>query len=341
MEKELKRESSTQPGVVTEETVLHRVEHDEVFGEIKEGGPDYRSVGWIGTAGLMIKTQIGLGVLSFPSVFDTLGLIPGVILLCVIAGITTWSNYIVGTFKLNHRHVYGVDDVGQMLFGRIGKEVLAVAFMGFYIMVTGSAMLSISIAFNALSNHGTCTAGFVAVAFVLVFGLSCIRTLGRIMWLAKIGVVAIIAAVLTVTIAVSLQERPALAPQTGEWKSDYKLVGNPTFAEAIAAISTLIFAYAGTGAFFPIVSEMRDPKQYPRALAVCQTVITAVFLIVGIVVYYYCGSYVASPALGSAGANIKKVAYGIALPGLLVSGVLLAHVCTLILLLLYKALTVS
>lgn len=141
------------------------------------------------------------------------------------------------------------------------------------------------------------------------------------------------------TIAVSIQERPALAPQTGEWKSDYKLVGNPTFAEAIAAISTLIFAYAGTGAFFPIVSEMRDPKQYPRALAVCQTVITVVFLIVGIVVYYYCGSYVASPALGSAGSNIKKVAYGIALPGLLVSGVLLAHVCTSILFLLYKALT--
>lgn len=44
MEKELKRESSTQPGVVTEETVLQRVEHDEVFGEITEGGPDYRSV---------------------------------------------------------------------------------------------------------------------------------------------------------------------------------------------------------------------------------------------------------------------------------------------------------
>ena len=78
----------------------------------------------------MMKTQIGLGVLSFPSVFDTLGIIPGVILLCVIAGITTWSDYIVGVFKLNHRHIYGVDDVGQLLFGPIGKEVLATAFMG-------------------------------------------------------------------------------------------------------------------------------------------------------------------------------------------------------------------
>jgi len=78
----------------------------------------------------MMKTQIGLGVLSFPSVFDTLGMVPGVILLCTIAGITTWSNYIVGVFKLNHRHVYGVDDAGQLMFGRIGKELFAIAFMG-------------------------------------------------------------------------------------------------------------------------------------------------------------------------------------------------------------------
>lgn len=87
-------------------------------------------MGWIGTAGLMVKTQLGLGVLSFPYVFDKLGMIPGVLILLAIAGITTWSDYIVGVFKLNHRHVYGVDDVGQLIFGRIGKEVLAIAFLG-------------------------------------------------------------------------------------------------------------------------------------------------------------------------------------------------------------------
>lgn len=78
----------------------------------------------------MMKTQIGLGVLSFPSVFDTLGMIPGVIILLFIGALTTWSNYIVGVFKLRHRHIYGIDDVGMMLFGRIGKEVLAFVFMG-------------------------------------------------------------------------------------------------------------------------------------------------------------------------------------------------------------------
>jgi amino acid permease len=72
----------------------------------------------------MMKTQFGLGVLSIPQVFDSLGLIPGIICVLVIASVTTWSNYVVGSFKLNHREVYSIDDAGGLMFGRIGREVL-------------------------------------------------------------------------------------------------------------------------------------------------------------------------------------------------------------------------
>lgn len=58
----------------------------------------------------------------------------------------------------------------------------------------------------------------------------------------------------------------------------------------------------------------------------CQAVVSAVYIAIGCVVYYFCGSYVASPALGSAGVMIKKIAYGIALPGLIVSMTLYVHV---------------
>jgi len=44
----------------------------------------------LGAAILMMKTQIGLGVLSIPLVFDTLGMIPGIVILVSIAIITTW-----------------------------------------------------------------------------------------------------------------------------------------------------------------------------------------------------------------------------------------------------------
>lgn len=82
----------------------------------------------MGTAVLMMKTQIGLGVLSIPVAFDALGIVPGVVCLCAIAAITTWSNYMVGVFKLKHREVYGIDDVGELLLGRPGRLFLGSAF---------------------------------------------------------------------------------------------------------------------------------------------------------------------------------------------------------------------
>ena len=132
-------------------------------------------------------------------------------------------------------------------------------------------------------------------------------------------------AVTILTIGVGVEDRPSAAPP-GPWKSDWKVIGNPTFSEAISAVSTLVFAYAGTPSFFPIASEMRDPRMYTRSLILCQIMISTAYLVVGIVVYYFCGSYVASPALGSAGETIKKVCYGIALPGLLASTTLFTHV---------------
>lgn len=128
------------------------------------------------------------------------------------------------------------------------------------------------------------------------------------------------------TIAVGVQGRPVSAPQEGPWVSDYKLVGNPSFTEAISAVSSLIFAYAGTPGFFAIVSEMREPRYYTRSLLICQGTVTSIYIAVGCAVYYFCGSYVASPALGSAGSTMKKVSYGFAIPGLLVTTMLFVHV---------------
>lgn len=160
-----------------------------------------------------MKTMIGLGVLSIPSAFNTLGIVPGVICMCTIAGITTWSNYIVGVFKLRHREVYGIDDAGGLIFGRPGREILGAAFCiceflhpdadiipstscsDFpldWVFVSGSGMLGISIGLNAISHHGTCTAVFVAVAAIIGLCLASIRTLGRISWIAWVGLASIL-----------------------------------------------------------------------------------------------------------------------------------------------------
>lgn len=133
--------------------------------------------------------------------------------------------------------------------------------------------------------------------------------------------------VLTLTISVGIQDRPSAAPLTPEpFNSDYVLFASPKPSEAFAAVSTAIFSFAGTPAFFHIVSEMRDPRMYTRSVAICQTFMIAIYVVIGVVVYIYCGSYVSTPALGSAGTLMKKVCYGLAAPGLMVSTALFVHV---------------
>lgn len=141
---------------------------------------------------LLLKSQIGLGVLSVPSAFNTLGMAPGIIILLVVAAITTWTGYVIGTFKLNHPTVYNIDDAGGILFGPIGREFLATAFCLYWLFVSGSAMLGVSIGLNAVSTHGTCTAVFVAVAAAIGLAFASVRTLGRMSFLAWIGTICVL-----------------------------------------------------------------------------------------------------------------------------------------------------
>lgn len=94
---------------------------DPVFGDLHEGGPDYRNVhlprhtrvreadhvtdvvqvGWVNATFLMIKTQVGIGILSIPRAFDILGLVPGIFTLLAVTVITTWVGILRKMFGVN------------------------------------------------------------------------------------------------------------------------------------------------------------------------------------------------------------------------------------------------
>ena len=52
------------------------------------------------------------------------------------------------------------------------------------------------------------------------------------------------------------------------------------------------------------------------------------YLVAAIVIYRYAGTDVASPALGSTSSTVEKVAYGIAIPTIVVAGVINGHVAS-------------
>ncbi|GAA5919077.1 hypothetical protein JCM6882_003714 [Rhodosporidiobolus microsporus] len=301
------------------------VVHDAVFGDITDEGPNYRGLGWIRTAVLLIKVQIGLGVLGMPSVLQVLGMGPGVIIIFIVAFLTTWSNYVVVQFKLAYPSVYSVADIGYIMGGPWVRELLGGVYWIMLTAVSGAGMLGIATAFNQMSEHGACTVVFALVAAIMTFLVSSIRTLDRMSWVGWVGLAGIMGAVITMAIAVGVQDRPEAAPQVGPWDPQVVMWGKPTFLNAMSAVATIVFSFAGAPNFINILAEMKRPEDFKKSLALTQTFVTATYLIIGCVVYHYCGIYVSSPALGSAGPLLKKVCYGIALPGLIVGCVLNSH----------------
>lgn len=84
----------------------------------------------------MTKANIGLGVLSIPFVFMEVGMVPGVILLLILALIVMceWLTLFmavfcgsladdtdcacqIGDFKMNHPETYNVSDAGRIVGG--------------------------------------------------------------------------------------------------------------------------------------------------------------------------------------------------------------------------------
>ncbi|KAH7491067.1 hypothetical protein FOMA001_g2660 [Fusarium oxysporum f. sp. matthiolae] len=201
--------------------------------------------------------------------------------------------------------------------------VFCLVAIGDWVFISASAMLGISVGLNAVSSHALCTWTFVIIAAVSTFLLASIRTLSKIGWIAWVGVVCIMTAIFSVTIAVGVENKTPVAIEGNS--TTFRLTNDPPFADAMAAVSSHIFAYAGTPAYFSIIAEMRDPTLYTSALIWSQSIMTAVYVVIGVVIYYYVGSEVASPALASAGPTMKKVGFGFALPGLLVSAMIVTH----------------
>jgi hypothetical protein len=93
-------------------------------------------------------------------------------------------------------------------------------------------------------------------------------------------------------------DRPAAAPQEGDFELGFYAIGHPTFMAGMVATSTIFVSSAATSAYMPVISEMRKPHEYFKALYVTMGFVTAAYFTFSMVVYAYCGQWVATPSLG-------------------------------------------
>ncbi|EAL91688.1 putative neutral amino acid permease [Aspergillus fumigatus Af293] len=294
-----------------------------------EGQVDFRTVGWLQAAVIFLKVIFATGILSIPSVMYDLGAFPGAVNLVGWCVLNAYGAIVLGNFRNSYPGCHSIVDMVHLAGGRWGplmREIVGVMFVLAYVIVASSGIIGVSAAFNALSRHAMCTVYWSLVSTAIVALFASVRKFAHVGWLTWVGFFSVFAAVFIIVIGVTTRDRPAAAPQTGPFDLGFRAIGNPTFAVGITASATIFCSSAATSAFLPVISEMRKPRDYPKAVYLSMSFVTTSYLAFSLVIYAWCGKWIASPSLGSAGETVKRVAYGIALPGLIVSGALYVHV---------------
>ncbi|KAF2200952.1 hypothetical protein GQ43DRAFT_337433, partial [Delitschia confertaspora ATCC 74209] len=290
---------------------------NDPFGDEEDNEVKYRTMRWWQASFIMIAETISLGILSLPSVLARVGIVPGIILIIGMGILATYTGYVLGQFKAAYPHVHNMADAGEVLGGRIGREIGGAAQTVFLIFTMGSHILTFTIAMNAITGHATCTIVWGVVGFIILWLFTLPRTLKRVSYLSIGSFISIIGAVFITMIGVGVTPARDL---------HLDATVKTSLAKAFLSVSNIIFAYAGHVAFFSFISEFKDPSEFPKALYLLQVTDTTMYLVVAIVIYRYTGTQVASPALGSTGNVVMRVAYGIALPTILLAGVIYGHV---------------
>jgi len=285
----------------------------------EEGHAKFHQLGWKRLTVVLIVTAIALGALSLPGAFATLGMVAGVICTVGLGLVAMYTSYVVGQMKVKYPEIAHFADVGRLMFGRVGYEVLGVMFCLQLIFTTGSHVLTGKIMFGNLTEDGACSIVFGVVSAIILFLVAIPPSFAEMAILGYIDFASIAAAILITIIATGIKSSGAPggleAVNWSAWPKE-----GITVAEAFIAIANIVFAYSFSLCQFSFMDEMHTPTDFPKSILSLGVIEIIIYTLTGALVYAFVGVDVQSPALLSAGPLVSKVAFGIALPVIFISG---------------------
>ena len=264
----------------------------------------------------MIAEIVSNGMLSLPSSLAVVGMVPGLIIIIFLGIFATYTSWLLVKFKLRHPEVHTMGDAGMILFGPVGRDVLAFGTVVFAIFATGGQLLAGQIALAGLSDNKLCNLLYTGLFAVGTLICSLPRTLDKLSWLSVPSVLSIMIAGVVGMVGAGLHPVP---------DRTVSVAVSTDFYTAFVSITNPVFAYAGHFMFFIMVSEMKQPQHAMRAAYTLQGFSTVFYAVFAAVLYGFIGSGVASPAFSSLDSKWMKAAYGVALPNFLIAGALYAH----------------
>lgn len=285
---------------------------------IERGEHKYNRLGWKRLTIVLIVEAIALGSLSIPSTFATLGMVPGVICCVGIGFIAIYTSYVVGQVKLKFPHVGNYPDAGRLIGGRWGYEIVSIMLALQLVLLTASHCLTGTIAFINITQSNVCSIVFAVVSAVLLLLVAIPPSFSEMAILGYIDFGSIVAAIGITIIATGITHNESPGLEHVPWSAWPK--EGTTFTDAFIALTNIIFAYSFAMCQFSFMDEMHTPKDYVKSIWALGLTEIFIYTVTGALIYRFVGQDVQSPALLSAGHTVSRVAFGVALPVIFISG---------------------
>jgi amino acid permease len=259
-----------------------------------------------------------LGMLSLPAALNVLGFFPGLLCIIVMGMLSLYTAYNLIQYWRKYPYMLNIVDYGRVLGGPWVEGIFAVGFLINMALISASALVTLTIGLNTVSEHATCTVVFTVVAALAMWAMCVPHSMRFVSWASWPCTASIIATVLIVMITLGVQ-----GPRNPEAPLNLKAIGSPTFTQAVSAFLNIAFAYTGNQAYPTVLAEMENPsRDFPRAVTIEKCITTTIYVIVASVVYSLSGEQVASPAIGSLQTTMAKVSYAVSFIGLLGTGLI-------------------
>ncbi|KAI4113906.1 MAG: hypothetical protein LQ345_005212 [Seirophora villosa] len=302
-----------------------------------ENAIKYRTCSWQKTAALLFSEYICLAIMSFPYSYSVLGLVPGLLVTVAVAGLVLYTSLVVWEFCLRHPEIRDVCDLGQMLYYGWPWVWYATAVM-FLLNNTFIEALHVLIGakyLNTMTGGAVCTVGFSAIMAVISWICSLPRTFDTLSKLATLSVFFTVVSVVLAAVFSGIEEHPKgyntggpAGTLVGEPKVNAVAASGTTFVAGMNAFLNISYTFIGQITLPSFIAEMKEPKDFKKALLTVTVAEIIVFSAVGAIVYNYTGTqYITSPAFGSLGNELyQKVSFSFMIPTLIFLGVLYASV---------------